>query len=144
VTPSPTRFWWAPWLAVLLASPGVAVWVAQAGWPLRPAAGWGLLWALMGSPWLEEVVYRSAVQRPVFIHLKANHAAWSDTRAGWVASAVAMLCFVAVHAPAHGWFALAWAVPALTLGELFRQTQRVLPCVVLHAWFNASLYWASL
>jgi membrane protease YdiL (CAAX protease family) len=62
---------------------------------------------------------------------------------GWVANAVAALCMVAVHMPAHGWAALAWGLPAMVLGELFRQSQRVWPCVALHAWFNACLWWAS-
>lgn len=136
------RFW--PWLAVVLASPGVALWVAHgAGWPLRPATGWGLAWALVGSPWLEEWVYRARVQAPVAAHLRATRAHWPTGRADGVAMAVALLCMVVVHAPAHGWAAWAWGLPALVLGALFRQTQRVWPCVALHAWFNATLWWAS-
>lgn len=133
-----------PWLAVVCASPWVAVWVAHgAGWPLRPANGWGLCWALVGSPWLEEWVYRAGVQRPVAAHLALTRPEVSVWRTGMAANAVAVLCMVAVHAPAHGWAACAWGVPAVVLGELFRQTQRVWPCVALHAWFNASLWWAS-
>ena len=132
------------WLAVVLVSPGVAWWVAQvAHLPLRPGTGLGVLWSLLGSPLLEELVYRAGLQRPANAYLRAARPGWTERRAGLWANALATACFVLVHAPAHGVTALGWAVPAWVLGELFRQTGRVWPCVGLHAWFNASLWWAS-
>lgn len=120
-----------------LASPAVAWWVAQ-GWgrPLRAEGLWPLAWALVGSPWLEETIYRLAVQRPL---MQCLPAAW----AAHGANAGACLCFVLVHMPAQGVGALAWSVPGLLLGELFRQTDRVWPCVLLHAGFNLCLWTSS-
>lgn len=131
----------AAWLAVVLVSPWVAQGVAcDWGRPLRADTAGGLLWALAGSPWLEEWIYRRAVQAPVALVLASRlQAAW----AGHAANAVAALVFVGVHWPAQGVGALAWLVPGAVLGELFRQTQRVWPCVLLHAWFNIGLWWHS-
>lgn len=132
------------WLAVVLASPWVALCVAQwVGWHLRPATDLGVLWALVGSPCLEEVVYRLGVQRPVWAYCEEAKPVWNPWGAGRTASVVATVTFVVVHVPAHGWFALAWAVPAAVLSELFRQTRQAGHCMALHAWFNASLWWAS-
>lgn len=140
-----TRWQAAAWLTVVLVSPWVAQAVACAwGRPLWADSGVWLLWALLGSPWLEEWIYRRAVQAPVAQALTPQPpAAHNTTRAGHVANGVAALVFVAVHWPAQGVAALAWVVPGWLLGELFRQTQRVWPCVLLHAWFNLGLWWHS-
>lgn len=127
------------WLAVVLASPLVAHGVA-CGWgrPLRADGGWPLLWALVGSPWLEEFIYRRAVQAPL-----TDLWAGAMRHPAHAANLAAALVFVAVHWPAQGLGALAWLVPGWLLGELFRQTQRVWPCVLLHTWFNLGLWWHS-
>lgn len=133
-----------PWLAVALASPWVALCVTHsAGWLLRPAHVGEALWVLVGSPCLEEVIYRAGVQRPVWTYFETRPPHLGSMGPARAAAWVATATFVVVHAPAHGWMALAWAVPAFALSELYRQTRTVWPCVVLHAWFNASLWWAS-
>jgi hypothetical protein len=133
-----------PWLVLALASPALAVGVVHLlGWTLHPATGLDLLWALLGSPWLEEWVYRAGVQRPVTGYFQVLRPNWSLGLVGHAANGVAALAMVAVHMPAHGGMAVAWALPALAAGELFRQTDRVWLCAALHAWFNGSLWWAS-
>jgi hypothetical protein len=130
------------WLGVVLVSPALAWAVAHGlGWTLCPTGTWAVFWAMAGSPLLEEAVYRTALQQPLALRLASGHL--EERPAGHVANALAALGFVAVHAAAHGWAAWAWALPALVLGELYRQSGRVWRCVVLHAWFNASLWWAS-
>lgn len=134
-----TRWPLGAWLAVGLASPLVAWCVVTWGKPLDARGVWPVIWALVGSPFLEEIVYRAAVQPTLasrFTGLFARHAGH------WANFATALL-FVAVHSPAHGVWAWAWIVPGLLLGELFRQSQRVWPCVCLHAWFNLCLWSAS-
>ena len=127
------------WLVVCLVSPLVAwVWVGL-GRPLAVQGGWPLTWALVGSPVLEEWVYRAGVQTTIAVRLSGRLAPHAPH---W-ANLFTALLFVAVHAPAHGVWAWAWIVPGLLLGELFRQTQLVWPCVGLHAWFNLSLFAAS-
>lgn len=128
------------WLAVVLVSPLVAWGVVAMGKPLGAQGGWHLLWALVGSPLLEEWVYRAAIQQP----LAARLALRFPVHAGHGANVLTATLFVAVHSPAHGVWALAWGLPGWVLGELFRQTQRVWPCVLLHAWFNVSLWGVGL
>lgn len=128
------------WLAIGLVSPLVAWGVVAMGWPIRAEGGWLLWWALAGSPLLEEVVYRAAVQPALVARLSARFPA----HAGHWANVLTALLFVAVHSPAHGVWAVCWMVPGCVLGELFRQTQRVWPCVLMHAWFNASLWGVGL
>lgn len=131
------------WLAVVLATPlaasGVANWL-QLPLSFSPGAGaWWVLWALLASPLLEECIYRLGLQQPASRWLE-QHAV---SMAGHGANLVAALAMVAVHMPGRGWVAMLWMVPALVLGELFRQTQRVSLCVALHAWFNLCLWWVS-
>lgn len=124
------------WLAVGLASPLVAWGLVVLGRPLAAQGGWPLVWALAGSPLLEEWVYRAGVQTTLASRLSGQFARY----AGHWANLFTALLFVAVHSPVHGVWAWAWIVPGLLLGELFRQAQRVWPCVCLHAWFNVSLF----
>lgn len=129
---------WPPtaWLAVGLVSPLVAWGVVAMGRPIVSQGAWALGWALAGSPLLEEWVYRAAVQTTLATRLSGP----MPRHAGHCANLLTALLFVAVHSPAHGMWAWAWVVPGLVLGELFRQTQRVWPCVWMHAWFNVSLW----
>lgn len=134
---------------MVLVTPPVA-WLAahKLGLALSPrAADWGLgdsvalwlAWVLLVSPLLEEAVYRAAVQQPLGHWLLGR----GVPHAGHLANVGAVLAMVAVHAPTRGLVVVWWLLPALVLGELYRQTRRVGPCVALHAWFNATLWWAS-
>lgn len=60
-----------------------------------------------------------------------------------MANGLTALAFAGAHAPAHGWLAMWWIIPSVALGETWRRTGRLWPCVLLHAWFNLSLIWAS-
>ena len=125
-------------LACALLAPAAA-WVALQGLHL-PKAGppaWPLLlWPLLAAPLLEEWVLRSLLQQGLQQRLGDR---WRARPAAMAASVGASCAFALLHAPAHGLDALWWLVPGLALAELWRREQRLLPCVVLHAWFNACL-----
>lgn len=117
-------------------SPAVAWGVAHIlGLPLR-AHGWLLAWALAGSPVVEEWIYRALLQNGLMRQLHG----WCSPYLGHLVNAAVACVVVAVHAPANGAWSVAWALPALVLGELYRQLRQVGLCMALHAWFNLSLW----
>lgn len=112
--------------------------VAWLGWRLMGlqlfTPSWhAAAWAFALAPLLEEYVFRSLLQCGFQQRLPA---AW---RAGHLANLLTAGAFVAAHYPAHGWLAAAWLLPALALGELWRRTGKLWPCVLMHSWFNLSL-----
>ena len=134
----PRKLWWA---CVVVASPLVGLVVHHTlGWPLHAHTLTGVAWALVGSPFVEEWVYRQAVQAPLTQHLLSR---WPVARHGlkaeWCAMGAASACFVAVHMASHGVAGLVWVIPGALLAALYSQTRRLWLCVALHAWFNASL-----
>jgi hypothetical protein len=95
-------------------------------------------WILALAPLLEEAAFRPLLQRGVFDTL-APHSA----HAGHLANLVTAIAFAASHLPAQGIKAILWLVPAAVVGDIWRRSGRLWQCVMLHAWFNACLAWAS-
>jgi membrane protease YdiL (CAAX protease family) len=95
---------------------------------------------LLLSPLVEETLFRHGLQRWAL-----HRGGPAVPRAWWVpsgANTLVALCFAAAHLvrlPPH--LAVATIVPALLIGLLYERTQRLWPCVLLHALFN--LLWLA-
>jgi membrane protease YdiL (CAAX protease family) len=140
------------WIA-LAAAP--VAWCANQflGLRLQPGNTGAWAWSLLLAPVLEEIAFRTLLQRGFQARLQAwltQSPSGRDTLvakpwlAGLGANSLTALAFAAVHAPSQGWVAVWWMIPALAIGEVWRQKPRVLPCIALHAWFNACLAGVSL
>jgi membrane protease YdiL (CAAX protease family) len=89
---------------------------------------WPAVWLLAGAPVVEEVIFRLGVQHELL--------------ARWRSPAVANVLTALVFALAHGWSQGTWQslltlLPALFIGSVYQRSRRVLPCIALHAAFNA-------
>ena len=140
------RLIWVVWVG----APSVA-WAAHAllGLSIVPTDLPSWIWLLGAAPLLEELVFRSLLQREVQDRLPGwlVSATGTKTLAGLsdhLANVIAGLAFVAAHAPQQGWSAVWWILPSLAIGDTWRRQQKLWPCVAMHAWFNASLAAASL
>ena len=142
-------------LALFLSSAApVAAWAAYAGLGLHLApghwTGWtswtSWTWVLLLAPALEEFCLRPLLQAGVRHQLDRIRVdglrSWFGWGADWrghFANSAVALVFAALHAPANGLLAFWWLVPALAIGEVYRRSGSGWLCVLLHAWFNASL-----
>ncbi len=142
------------WLwGIALVAPAVA-WAAHAGlgFGLHHEGLRGWLWALALAPLIEETAMRPLLQRGVHERLTINSAVTGVAAPGWridpvaahLANGLTALVFAALHAPAQGWAAAWWLVPALAVGQVWRLHRRLWLCVGLHAWFNLCLAGVSL
>ena len=140
------RLIWILWVG----APSVA-WVAHAllGLSMVPTDLPSWIWMLGAAPLLEELAFRPLLQRGIQERLPS----WLASKGAMktrsfptdhLASLIVGLVFVAAHAPQQGWSAVWWIVPSLAIGETWRRRQKLWPCVLMHAWFNASLIAASL
>lgn len=110
--------WW--WLAALLLALGA----------LLPAPAWTLL---VFAPVVEEIVFRLGLQEALLRHLQRHGSAGN-----FAANAMTAVAFAAAHAAfSPGSLACLTALPALATGRLYQQQRRVVPCIGLHALFNA-------
>lgn len=88
------------------------------------------MWLLLGAPILEELLFRQALQSGLV------HRGFSPC----VALVGTALVFAACHFPQAGFLCIGWIVPGLALGLMWeRSGRRLIPCIVLHAWFNIVL-----
>lgn len=118
------------WVLALTMGPRMAVPTGAAGW----------LWFVLLGPWLEEIVFRGAMQGELL--------RWTRGRALGpltVANLATTAAFVALHLRAQdaAW-ALAVAVPSLVLGVLRERLRSVWPGALLHAWYNGGFALAAL
>lgn len=141
------RSWRHPWawpLAAASAAP-LGAWLAREWLSITalPQGALALAWVLIGAPVLEEAVFRPLLQQALAQRLAPKLPATHAGAAGHTANLLTALVFVGVHWPGRGPMALLWLVPSLALGETWRRTQQLLPCALLHGWFNACLVLAS-
>lgn len=135
---APLVAWGAHGLLGLQLNPGLPP-VGAAGLP-GGVLGWA--WVLVLAPLLEEFVMRTLLQTGLQQQLDRIAAASLNTYLEWrghAANAATALAFAALHMPENGVLALWWLVPALAIGEVWRRSASWPLCVLLHAWFNASL-----
>jgi membrane protease YdiL (CAAX protease family) len=124
--------WQAMALIVALAPP-VALGGMSAGLlPRSPAIP--LWYLLLAAPLWEESFFRGILQQYLMGRPAGCRRFMGFSLANWTAGC----CFSAVHLPFQGIHALGILLPALALGWLFERTARILPCVLLHGWFNLS------
>jgi membrane protease YdiL (CAAX protease family) len=119
--------------AVLIAgglAAGLLGWTAARGIDSTDAARWATL--LLLAPLAEETLFRRGLQQALWHR-------WGRRGPGARAANVATaLVFAAAHAVLHpGVLAWATVVPALVIGRVFERRARLLPCIGLHALFNA-------
>jgi membrane protease YdiL (CAAX protease family) len=88
---------------------------------------------LLAAPLLEELVFRAGLQEA----LLRRSAGRSDS-AALAVNALTALAFAAAHAARQPAATAALTfLPALLIGALYQQQRRVLPCIAVHALFNA-------
>lgn len=137
-TTLPRAFWWA----CALAAPPLAALAAHVGLSVALDAPWRTLGLLVLASIVEEIVFRGGLQRLLL--------RWSFGRASWRSISAANAMTSAVFALAHLWnhtpqAALGVLPVSLLLGWAYeRSDQRLTPPVVLHLYFNMTLFAASL
>ena len=124
---------WSAVAAAVAAAPFIA-YAGISAWLLGRTPSVPLWYLLLAAPFWEEAFFRGVVQYYLMGRPLGHHLFLRLTGANWIASG----CFVAVHLPFRGVSALGVLLPALVLGWLFERTGRVLPCIILHGWFNLS------
>lgn len=103
------------------------------------------LWAIMGAPLVEEVVFRYLLQDKL-TKILLTQPKWGSTPTGvsHAANVLSSFAFAFAHPIEHAlWFQLWWLLPSLVLGELWRRYQSLWVCVATHAWFNLCLWWVG-
>lgn len=131
-------------------APTVA-WVAHTllGLSMLPGDIPSWIWTFGAGPLLEEVAFRPLLQRGI----QERFPSWLESAgvmkpltgsADHLANLFVGFAFVAAHIPQQGWSAVWWIVPSLAIGEIWRRRRKLWPCVLMHAWFNASLTAATL
>jgi membrane protease YdiL (CAAX protease family) len=137
-TPLPRAFRWACGLA----TPPLAALAAQLGYGVALDAPWRVLGLLVLASIAEEIVFRGGVQRLL--------RRWPAGRTSWYAVSAANALTSVVFALAHLWnhpplAALGVLPVSLLLGWAYeRSGQRLALPIVLHLYFNAALWAASL
>lgn len=93
-------------------------------------APWRVL--LVVAPVVEEIVFRAGLHEAMLNHR------WLASANPWAANALTAAAFASAHAVWHGG-PLVWltVVPALGIGLVYQRGRRVIPCIALHAFFNA-------
>ncbi len=137
---------WVVAAAVLL-TPPVALFVAgPMGLGMGKRSGPGLLVALLVAPLVEEWVMRPLLQRGLAESLSRRGLPACTAMAG--AASVATAVFALVHLPGWSWAGLRdclpWLAPGAALAATWCWRQRTLDCVVLHAFFNTTLWLVEL
>ena len=95
---------------------------------------------LVVAPVLEEVVFRAGLQNFLLQHLRGHLALGAHT-----ANLLTALAFATAHTVMRpGLLAALTFLPALIVGALYERQRRLVPCIGLHAAFNAIwLLWAG-
>jgi len=93
-----------------------------------------LWYLLLAAPFWEEAFFRRGLHYRVLAYPWSVQPLLGLSRANWLTSC----CFAALHIPWQGGASVAILIPSLALGWLFERTNRLFPCVLLHAWFNLS------
>ncbi len=91
-----------------------------------------LWYLLLAAPVWEELLFRRAVQQRLLFKNIGNGRVNGFSRANWITA----VFFVMLHLPFQGWRGLLVVVPSLALGHLFEHDYQVIPCVIMHSWFN--------
>ena len=125
-------------LVAAAAAPPVALAGVKAG--LVPTNNSLPLWyLLLAAPFWEEMLFRGGLQRWLLgFDWGARHKAGLSA-----ANVLASCCFALAHLPFQGWLAVAVLLPSLVLGLQLERGGRLLPCILLHAWFNLSWIMAA-
>lgn len=126
------RIWW------LLVAAGPLTWllllaVGMRGLPAPPPVS-ALLYGVLLYPLLEEIVFRGLMQ-PMLLERAAM-----QVRAGPVsrANVITSLAFAASHLISQSPLqAASILLPSLVFGYVYERFKHVLPCIVLHAFYNA-------
>lgn len=101
--------------------------------PSMPA--WYLL---LAAPLWEELFFRRVLQERLRLHHWGCIRLLGISLAAWLTA----LFFVLAHLPFQETHSLLLLLPALAVGRLFDRAGQVLPCILLHSWFN--LCWLTM
>lgn len=133
---------------------GVLGWAAGLAGPLGATSAWlldtagviavpsaaaeprALLFALVLAPVIEELAFRGALQDSFRSFLRGLHLQDGSPLTG--SNLLTSAAFAACHWPQQpGLLAASLLLPSLLLGRVREVCGSVVPCVALHAWFNA-------
>jgi membrane protease YdiL (CAAX protease family) len=120
-------------LLVLVAPFASLLAVNQLGLTLGFTSIWQASLFLLIAPFIEEWALRAGLQ------------AWIEREWGkpHVANFLVSLLFVGLHWQGQGVQVFLWFIPSFALGELWRRNRSLSQCVVVHIWFNCTLWWVS-
>ncbi|CAH2032117.1 JDVT-CTERM system glutamic-type intramembrane protease MrtJ [Trichlorobacter ammonificans] len=93
-----------------------------------------LWYLLIAAPLWEELFFRGVIQRRLHETSRGSRHIAGLSTANWLTS----LLFMMAHLPFHGISAAATLAPSLALGRQFEQYRHLVPCILLHGWFNLS------
>ncbi len=115
----------------------VAITLAGA-WAMAPTDA---VWLLVVAPVLEETVFRAGLQEELLRSARLRAAAGAVS-----ANVFTAFAFASVHlALQPGLLAALTVLPALFIGAVYQRQRRLVPCIAMHALFNALwLLWAGL
>ena len=91
-----------------------------------------LWYLLLLAPFWEETFFRGALQRRMMRLNWGGYRFAGLTAATWFTGTL----FVLVHLPFQGVKGILIVIPALALGRLFEEYDEIIPCILLHGWFN--------
>ncbi|MFZ4478795.1 MAG: CPBP family intramembrane glutamic endopeptidase [Rhodoferax sp.] len=96
------------------------------------------LWMLVCAPVIEEVVFRRILQKNLGDFLSQR---FSQHSAAVCAALISAVVFALCHGYRVGpqWMVL-WLVPGLALAEIWRRERSVWICILVHAYFNGSIW----
>jgi membrane protease YdiL (CAAX protease family) len=125
--------------AHLIAAPSTSTRRAAAGLLVITLAGacamapTHVLWLLVVTPVLEEIVFRAGLQEELLRQARLRVAMGAVS-----ANLLTALAFGVAHmALSPGLLAGLTVLPALLIGAVYQRQRRVVPCIALHALFNA-------
>ena len=120
-------FWAGPLVWGVLVLFGV---VRQAGWPDARL----LFMTVLVAPVLEELVFRGGLQAWLFDQPRLRTLVLGQLSYANLLTSFLFAAFHAISQPPL--WALSVVIPSLVFGWVRDKTQSVLPCVLLHAWYN--------
>ena len=121
-------------VAALVAAVAFGAWPGLCGAPLVDAGPGRVLWASLGAPFVEELALRAGLHDA----LLAAGLGRGGALVPGAANALVALAFAGAHAGvATGPVLAAYLLPAWWIGLAWERTNRLAPCVAIHATANA-------
>lgn len=126
------RIWW------LCVAAGPVVWLMLLALGMDRPSGWPsastLVYGVLLYPALEEIVFRGLLQSMLLQYLVMQLRIGPISLANVTASLAFAASHLIYHSPVH---AASVLLPSLVFGYVYERYRQVLPCILLHAFYNA-------